>query len=241
PPLQGLRRYYEPVRQRVPRRYSAPRGSAAWGTPCRTVPGSGPASVRTRLLLFHAEAADRARVVYMPDTTWPVSGHPPGSSRSRRNTPVPMSSQSFGTSATIRSRSPSRSPPDASTDAFSSSLTTTVFSQRSMRRLEASLRRATPKGHETFISRTAPHQGPAPTSSPPRVQDTLRHAHCRGAPQDAPNCAARSTCALTPNRPRVVQDPAHRAALPTQPACRHARRQHRQIRQGSAGHDWPDP
>ena len=29
-----------------------------------------------------------------------------------------------------------------------------------MRRLEASLRRATPKGHETFISRTAPHQGP---------------------------------------------------------------------------------
>ena len=177
----------------------------------------------------------------MPDTTWPVSGHPPGSSRSRRNTPVPMSSQSFGTSATIRSRSPSRSPPDASTDAFSSSLTTTVFSQRSMRRLEASLRRATPKGHETFISRTAPHQGPAPTSSPPRVQDTPRHAHCRGAPQDAPNCAARSTCALTPNRPRVVQDPAHRAALPTQPACRHARRQHRQIRQGSAGHDWPDP
>jgi hypothetical protein len=27
-------------------------------------------------------------------------------------------------------------------------------------RLEASLRRATPKGHETFISRTAPQQGP---------------------------------------------------------------------------------
>jgi hypothetical protein len=45
-----------------------------------------------------------------------------------------------------------------------------------MRRLEASLRRATPKGHETFISRTAPHQGPAPTSSPPHVQDTPRHA-----------------------------------------------------------------
>src|SRR5271166_2123814 len=41
---------------------------------------------------------------------------------------------------------PSRSPPDAVTGAFSSSLTTTVFSQRSMRRFEASLRRATPKG-----------------------------------------------------------------------------------------------
>jgi hypothetical protein len=53
----------------------------------------------------------------------------------------------------------------------------TVFSQRSMRRLEASLRRATPKGHETFISRTAPHQGLVPTSGPPCVQDTLRHSH----------------------------------------------------------------
>ena len=55
-------------------------------------PGKGPASIGTRLLLFHAEAADRARVVYMPDTTWPASGYPPSSSRSRRNTPVPMSS-----------------------------------------------------------------------------------------------------------------------------------------------------
>jgi hypothetical protein len=117
-PLQGLHRYYEPVRQRVPRRYSAPCGSAARGTPCRTAPRGGPASIGTRLLLFRVEAADRARVVYMPDATWPVSGYPPGSSRSRRNTPVPMSSEGFGTSATIRSRSPSRSPPDASTGAF---------------------------------------------------------------------------------------------------------------------------
>ena len=60
-------------------------------------PASGQASVRARLLLFHTEAADRARVVYMPDTTWPVSGHPPGSSRSRRNTPVSMSSVSVST------------------------------------------------------------------------------------------------------------------------------------------------
>src|ERR1700750_3208116 len=54
--------------------------------------------------------------------------------------------------------------------------TTTVFSQRSMRWFEASLRRATPKGHETFIFRTAPHQGLVPTSGPPSVQDTPRHA-----------------------------------------------------------------
>src|ERR1017187_10336600 len=60
------------------------------------------------------------------------------------------------TSAAVRLRSPSRSPPDAIMRAFSSSLTTTVFSQRSMRWLDASPRRATPKGHQSFISRTAP-------------------------------------------------------------------------------------
>src|SRR3954467_12210646 len=59
----------------------------------------------------------------------------------------------------IRLRSPSRSPPDVSNDAFSSSLTTTVVNQRSMRWLETSLRRAVPKG-QTFIFHAAPHQEP---------------------------------------------------------------------------------
>src|SRR6266704_661186 len=58
---------------------------------------SGPGSRGTRLLLFRAEAADRARVVYMPDTAWPVSGHPPGSSRGSQNTPVSMSAKSVST------------------------------------------------------------------------------------------------------------------------------------------------
>ncbi len=40
--------------------------------------------------------------------------------------------------------------------AFSSSLTTTVINQRSMRWFDASPRRATPKGPQSFISRTAP-------------------------------------------------------------------------------------
>ena len=78
----------------------------------------------------------------------------------------------FDTSATIRLRSPSRSPPDASHDAFSSSLTTTVFSQPSMRRFKASLRRATPKGPDP--SSPAQHRiRTRPTSAPPRAQDTL--------------------------------------------------------------------
>src|ERR1035438_5362906 len=52
-------------------------------------------------------------------------------------------------------------------------------------KLEASLRRATPKGRETFIFRTAPHQGLAPTSSPPHIQDTPRHAQPEQAPRGA--------------------------------------------------------
>src|SRR5262245_14736142 len=32
----------------------------------------------TRLPKFHARAADQAHAASMPDTTWPVLGHPPG-------------------------------------------------------------------------------------------------------------------------------------------------------------------
>jgi hypothetical protein len=49
------------------------------------------------LLPFHAEAADRARVAFMPDTTWPISGHPPGSSRDCLHTPVSMPPVSVST------------------------------------------------------------------------------------------------------------------------------------------------
>ena len=42
-------------------------------TPAETVSGPRPPT-------FRVKAADRARVAYMPGTTWPVSGYPPGSS-----------------------------------------------------------------------------------------------------------------------------------------------------------------
>jgi hypothetical protein len=54
-------------------------------------------SVEPGLLPFHARAADRARVAFMPDTAWPISGHPPGSSRNRWHTPVSMSSVAVST------------------------------------------------------------------------------------------------------------------------------------------------
>jgi hypothetical protein len=68
-------------------------------------------------------------------------------------------------------RSPSRSPPDASHDAFSSSLTTTVFSQRSMRWFGASLRRATPKGQDP--SSPAQHR----IKDPSYIGPSLRSGH----------------------------------------------------------------
>src|SRR5713101_3624895 len=78
----------------------------------------------------------------------------------------------FDTSAVVHSRSPSRSPPDAITGAFSPSLTTTVFSQRSLGRFEASLRRATPKGHDLHHpSSIAPDRSPT-SNSPSRSGHT---------------------------------------------------------------------
>src|SRR5215475_4808523 len=59
------------------------------------------------------------------------------------------------TSTAVRGYSSSWSPPDTSRAPFSTSLTTTVFSQRSMWWFEASARPATPKG-QTFISYRTP-------------------------------------------------------------------------------------
>src|SRR6266498_3140258 len=68
---------------------------------------------------FHAEAADRARVAYMPGTAWPVIGCPPDSSWDLVRVPVPMPPQTnFDTSTAKSLRSPSRSPPDASRAPF---------------------------------------------------------------------------------------------------------------------------
>src|SRR6476620_3486510 len=49
--------------------------------PLGRLPLAANGSVGTRLPTFHARAADRAHVAYMPDTAWPKHGHPPDSSR----------------------------------------------------------------------------------------------------------------------------------------------------------------
>ena len=104
-----------------------------------------------RLPTFRAEAADQAHVAFMPDTVWPRSGHPPDSSRAAGVRP------GFDVtclSVTTRQRRPLSEglrtvflvPTWRILCAFSTSLTTTVFSQRSRWRFEASPRRAAPKG-----------------------------------------------------------------------------------------------
>ena len=103
-------------------------------------------SIETRLPVFHARAADQAHAASMPGTAWPVIGHPPGSSRSPRPghgsdaiSFVTTRQQRFGFT---HLPGPHLTPPGA----VSTSLTTTVFSQRSMWRFEAPSRKATPKG-----------------------------------------------------------------------------------------------
>src|ERR1035438_10706743 len=78
----------------------------------------------------------------------------------------------FDTSAVVHLRSPSRSPPDAITGAFPPSLTTTVFSQRSMGRFEASLRRAAPKGRNLHHPSSIAPDHPPTSDSPSRSGHT---------------------------------------------------------------------
>ena len=64
----------------------------------------------------------------MPDTAWPISRHPPGSSQAVSSSPVSMSSKAdFDTSSVDRLRSPSWSTPAA--------LTARLFPRRSPPRL----------------------------------------------------------------------------------------------------------
>lgn len=48
-------------------------------------------SIEACLPTFRARAADQAHVTSMPDTIWPVSGHPPDSSQGQQGSPVLMS------------------------------------------------------------------------------------------------------------------------------------------------------
>jgi len=146
---------------------------AAWCSPSHHPSRGG--SIRVGLPTFRAAAADQARVAFMPDTTWPVSGHPPGSSREQPEAPVSMSCgySSRHVNTAIHSRSPSWSPPDASTAPSPHRSPPRPHDQRSMRWFEASPRRATPKGQPSSTAQHRHH----PRS--PTHRDLQRSWHTR--------------------------------------------------------------
>ena len=93
PSQQRPARHYPRLRLRTPLG-AGPTGlspASSLRRPAHTTSRSASTPHRVRLLLFHVNAADRARVVYMPDTAWPISGLPPDSSRNLFHAPVLMS------------------------------------------------------------------------------------------------------------------------------------------------------
>jgi hypothetical protein len=133
---------------------------------CLTSCNPPPVVSMERLLTFRSGAADQVHVASMPDTAWPIGGHPPGSSRSTRpNTPVLMPSV-FVTTRPQRFTcarlpdpylTPHRMP-------FPRTLTTTVFSQRSTRRFGASPRRTAPKGQFLHLPNSIINHESPPTA-----------------------------------------------------------------------------
>jgi hypothetical protein len=79
----------------------------------------------------HRPSSPDSRRLHAGDHLARKRPHPPGSSQGRIKTLVLISTTDFDASTAVRSRSPSRTPPDAQTAPFPHSLTTTVFSQRS--------------------------------------------------------------------------------------------------------------
>jgi hypothetical protein len=123
---------------------------------------------------------DQARATSMPDTTWPISRHPPGSIPDWAGRPVSMPSiAAFDTSSVDRSRSPSWPTPDALTARLTPrTLTTTALDRSSSGWFAASPCKATAEDHlpqraGPSISDAAPHQSVRPsTSTSSRVRGT---------------------------------------------------------------------
>jgi len=154
--------------------------SAVGRLPLATLEAYNPGRrIDARLLTFRARAADQAHAAFTPGTAWPVIGTParpitreqPDPSLSmpprfvlttpQQRTPAPRAPRP-GASGTS-----SWSPPDAIKRAFSLSLTTTVFSQRSTGRFDALPRRTTPEGQQASISSTAPPINDVSYTTPP--------------------------------------------------------------------------
>jgi hypothetical protein len=151
--ITGLHSYHEAVRPCAPHRYSAPRGSAAWGSPFPERPRAATAPLAARgrgTTGSHVphRSPDQARATSMPETTWAVDGYPPGSSRAIHADPVSISSRTFrhvisGSLALAFLAHTCR----AHGATFPHTLTTTALDRSSLRWFTTSPRRAVAEDH----------------------------------------------------------------------------------------------
>jgi hypothetical protein len=75
PSEQELHRYYEPVRQRTPHRYSTPPVCYFGALPLATTKQPS-RHIDARLLPFRTRAADQDHAIYTPGTAWPGTRAP---------------------------------------------------------------------------------------------------------------------------------------------------------------------
>ena len=151
-------------------RYSMPPVSAVGTLPLATLEACDPGRrIDARLLPFRARAADQAHAAFTPGTTWPVIGTPARLHHQRTTRPLAFDATSI-LLTTPQQHTPSQGPapgrrllerlpgPHLTRQArlFPRSLTTTVFSQRSIRWFGARPRRPTLEGQQASISSTAP-------------------------------------------------------------------------------------
>ena len=92
-PLRSARitrpqRYYETVRPRAPRRYSAPYGDGRLGISLSPLARQAGDSIGATGSHVPCKSPGQARAAYMPDAIWAVSRLPPGLSRSPGPAPV---------------------------------------------------------------------------------------------------------------------------------------------------------
>ena len=180
PASRSFTSYYGPVRQRAPRSVLNASGFRRRHAPSRDLGGLRP-RIAVSTLAFSRSVQEPQTRLTPPLRRAPPGqyiGHPPGSSRENSQTSRFRCHLDLLTTPQQRTPTPrhprpgasgtsSWSPPDASSRAFSLSLTTTVFSQRSTGRFSACPRRPTLEGQQASISRTAPPMKDASYMTPP--------------------------------------------------------------------------
>ena len=144
--ITGPQRYYETVRPRAPRRYSAPCGGGRLKISL-SPPAPAGDSIGATGSHVPCKSPGQARAAYMPDAIWAVSRLPPDLSRSPGHAPVSTPLRFITTRqqrfAFARLPDPhlTRSPPRL----FPQRSPRTALNRRSLRWFEASPCRATPE------------------------------------------------------------------------------------------------